>query len=209
MWQTLRKLEGKMGLWISKKQLRLYRYRQFNCDDAELLRRTEEIFLNNKIFFPSPTSLNDPFDCRVHFDFSDTTKEEFRLTFVKAWKKDGSLTEPQIADLFEYLHASDTGELERTLTNSLQGLIDKGGVLSMSSVNDDILMWSHYTDGHRGYCFELDTQGAEPEKVKYRKRYQKFNLFNNDPISGLLTKPLQWKYEKEWRLFAKRQILLI
>lgn len=185
-------------------QKRLYKYRAFNHDDPELKKRAEDVFLKNELYFSSPSQFNDPFDCLVHIDFSKVKKEEFWQSFNKALSKETTLTEQQIREIFERVYKSD--DLEEALTDSLQNVFNGGGVYSLSPKNDDILMWSHYSDGHRGYCFELDWLNEKLEEVQYSKRYPKFNIFNNEnqPNPALFTKPSQWKYEKEWRCFSKK-----
>ncbi len=42
------------------------------------------------------------------------------------------------------------------MRRDLQKDVDGAGILSLSKVRDDILMWTHYADRHRGLCFEFD-----------------------------------------------------
>lgn len=91
-------------------------------------------------------------------------------------------------------------------------------VICFSEVNDDILMWSHYTQGHTGFCIEFE-----------RKEDNDLGMWNscvpviynpeNKPLSFTLeeiTKPesftkiatsksLHWEYEKEWRLIGHHE----
>lgn len=75
---------------------------------------------------------------------------------------------------------------------------------------DSLLMWSHYANGHSGYCV----------KYKYDDicKYFNYNLFpviysnerfkptikesgnSGEIISTFMHKSCEWKYEKEWRL---------
>jgi len=208
--QSFRKYLGSSSLVACKgirhliMQKRLYKYRPFNHDDLKSKKRTEDIFLKNELYFPSPSQFNDPFDCLVHLDFSKVKKEEFWQYFNKALLKRTELTEQQIREKFERVYKSDNKE--KIFTASLQNSFNSRGVYSLSSKNDDILMWSHYSDGHRGYCFELDGIELKPQKVKYRKRYPKFDLFNGRNLLRILlfTKSSRWKYEREWRYFSEK-----
>ena len=40
------------------------------------------------------------------------------------------------------------------LSQSLMGGTDQWGILSLSALNDNVIMWSHYADSHRGVCIE-------------------------------------------------------
>ncbi len=98
--------------------------------------------------------------------------------------------------------------------------INKRGVLSFSSVRDDILMWSHYgestqesaSDSTQAIIFQLRARGD------YAEDYPEINMLNvasllvsGDRESGplavrlliralFLIKAGHWRYESEWRL---------
>ena len=185
-------------------QKKLYKYRTFDNDNPESKKRTEDIFLKNELYFSSPSNFNDPFDCLVHLDFSKVKKEEFWQFFYAAHLKRTTLTEQKIREKFEKAYKLDNKQ--EIFTASIQDSFDNCGVYSLSSKNNNILMWSHYSNGHRGYCFELDGIELEPQRVKYRKQYPKFDLFNGKNLLRLLlfTKSTHWKYEREWRYFSKK-----
>ena len=81
------------------------------------------------------------------------------------------------------------------------------GVLCLSSVENDILMWSHYADSHRGICLQFDGYFeffANTQEVKYPPVRPRINPFRQSKLemteAALLTKAEHWQYEKEWRL---------
>ena len=83
------------------------------------------------------------------------------------------------------------------------------GVLCLSAVRDDILMWSHYADFHRGVCLEFDgaaklMQHAFP--VSYSKERPSIHMIRDSNETAmeksLRTKSDHWKYEREWRLLS-------
>lgn len=90
------------------------------------------------------------------------------------------------------------------------------GVACFSSKCDDLLMWAHYADGHRGFCLEFSTQ-SEPfsraEPVTYCDSIPEVNPL--DILDGkstgpdlmqmmLRTKFTCWQYEEEWRILHMR-----
>lgn len=90
--------------------------------------------------------------------------------------------------------------------------INSKGVSCFSEKVNDLLMWSYYADGHRGFCLEFDTS-YEPfsklRKVKYTESNPKIdanNLFTEDlnyegiVEAYLATKYKDWSHEKEWRV---------
>ena len=87
----------------------------------------------------------------------------------------------------------------------------KVGILSLSEKNDDLLMWSHYANSHKGICLEFGTfqpsllDGARP--VRYADEFPAMELYEivvhedlRKSASWMLTKAAQWGYEKEWRV---------
>ena len=72
---------------------------------------------------------------------------------------------------------------------------------------DDLLMWAHYADSHRGVCLEFDGYGrlmAHAQRVEYSAVRRAINMYTDDRESSvtkaLLTKSDHWAYEAEWRL---------
>jgi hypothetical protein len=72
--------------------------------------------------------------------------------------------------------------------------------------SDNILMWSHYAENHRGVCLEFDASVrlfGSAMAVQYRKDYPSFtvNVQNADGVlQTILTKSDVWSYENEFRI---------
>lgn len=89
------------------------------------------------------------------------------------------------------------------------------GILSVSEVPDNLLMWAHYTDSHRGLVLEFDerhpffnrrrTQNDEfyfLRKVIYSDNPPASTLLTLDGDAVFVTKASQWAYEREWRMLV-------
>jgi len=82
-------------------------------------------------------------------------------------------------------------------------------VCSFSAKRDDLLMWGHYADSHRGFCIEFRLDGDKnlPNMcfpVKYQNEYYNKGAIRIDELTSMgqvLTKSTQWSYEEEWRAF--------
>ncbi|QFU21442.1 DUF2971 domain-containing protein [Shewanella sp. YLB-09] len=111
------------------------------------------------------------------------------------------------------------GNVERSIhTADFMGL---HGIVSLSETPDNLLMWSHYADEHKGAVVEFLIEGADPldmfnigkcptssdailGKVNYRKRRNypfSVDVQSLDSIRThyYLTKSDEWIYEKEHR----------
>lgn len=86
-------------------------------------------------------------------------------------------------------------------------------VLSLTQNPKNILMWGHYAQSHRGFVIEFNNEHSffnqkRSEKDEYgflRKVIYQKDLPSIDPnqegqVTHFLTKSLDWKYEKEWRM---------
>lgn len=110
--------------------------------------------------------------------------------------------------------------------------IDNFGVISLTTSNKNLLMWSHYASEHRGMVVELDIDDENPfdlfeidekidfnddhfsnfGKVEYSKdrtliQTQVNNLYDPDDSMKILKeifyrKSKDWKYEHEWRFMV-------
>lgn len=178
----------------------------------------EKIICQHEIYFPPPSSFNDPFDCSPAFSF-EATDDEIMLDYMRIAKKHGPpmtdidlredalqmLTDPSRNPRNPGVCAAIEDEHARIITNEI-------GVLCVSTIRDDILMWSHYGDSHRGICLEFDGLGnfmAHAQKVLYMTERRYINMYrDNDGAAmekALLTKSDHWRYEQEWRLIAHKQ----
>ena len=88
---------------------------------------------------------------------------------------------------------------------------------SLSAVSNNILMWSHYADSHKGFCIEYDVSNLKKELPKYttirQVRYENSLpidlkvLFNTDEyfhsiLDMCALKHKDWEYEKEYRILS-------
>lgn len=57
--------------------------------------------------------------------------------------------------MLHYLYQNVLNKGAEVISDMLDKMLQKFGVISFSEVNDNILMWSHYADQHHGFCLEL------------------------------------------------------
>ena len=103
----------------------------------------------------------------------------------------------------------DAEKMREISRNAVESNLKNIGVFCLSAKCDDILMWSHYTDGHQGFClaFEKDFYVKKPKKVSYKRKYPLIAFTEKKrkewPRKLLLTKSKRWKYEEEWRILDR------
>lgn len=193
----------------------LCRYRSVSELARERTRRVVETGLH---YFASPSSFNDPFDCRPNFTLEGT--EDAVRTYLRGmWARQA----PQLPEADRHAEVdavlSDPSRDPRIPENNklFAAVYDsmvtaQVGVLCLSEVHNDILMWSHYADCHRGICLIYDTNYdffAHALPVRYQRERPRVNPItqSNDQMldNAIYTKSSAWAYEKEWRILHYQQ----
>lgn len=169
---------------------------------------------NARIYFNSPSAFNDPFDSSIQetvFTLSNDDLVEIHNHYVKEEKVGG-----EIAKSYEKLPSGFREQVERGMHKPLSDLesmyLNDLGCSCFTESNTEILMWSHYANGHKGMCLEFDTS-YEPFNrafnVNYSNEFPSVSIvkllmdsreisLTEETLKPLLTKYTAWKYEKEW-----------
>lgn len=185
---------------------RLYKYRA-------LTPHTEAIFTKNHLYFASPSSFNDPFDClfRLVFDAKRKAKKKKYFEYLVSnlgWSR--SKARLEAARLFDSMSNQELDAWEKERGREFLAARNRIGVFCLSAVDDDVLMWSHYADCHRGICLEFRLAHtahvdffAGATRVRYQEDLPVVNPYEMDRLemmrACLLTKSSRWAYEQEWR----------
>ena len=211
---------------------KLYKYKPIDNRNIQNL-------VNEIIWIPKPARFNDPFDCnrKLHgktdyFKSRDLYLDAIGINEENA-KKFSSLlnyfdscknTEDAIQEIEKELEmAGDSIRMKfdkhEHATNALR---ENMGVLSLAKKNNNILMWSHYADSHKGMCLEFSTEASHygckntlknkefTNKVDYSDNYPsiaEMKIFDQTQSSMrqhlFLQKATCWGYEEEWRLLRQ------
>ena len=197
----------------------LYKYR--NWDDEYHKR----LITHNEIFFSSIKYFNDPFDSTVTARFDMGTEEQYFASALRIIEREYPSLTPKKQKRKAYQKFNEKKfkypeNIEWQKKNMRQVIEERFGVFSLTESEDNIVMWSHYADSHKGFCvgfdynklFDLENiMFSEMHdinlglyKVEYHKEYPLLNWFELDnegkTIKVLKIKSYQWEYEKEYRL---------
>lgn len=175
----------------TRKVYRLYKYRALA---GKALEYTARIIRDGYVYYAAPEEFNDPFDCRYCVTVDGLPEGAFQN--------------------------ANPDDVRKHANNFLwKAVNEEFRIFSLAGVSDNLLMWSHYADSHRGICLQLTFQASEDlYRVKYRNQRPQFYLvdafeqfrdeerFNRHAIEILTTKSRAWRYEKEFRCvdFGKR-----
>jgi hypothetical protein len=186
----------------------LYKYRAIDNNTIRLL-------LLNEAYFASSRQFNDPYESRLNLDL------RLNLSDVKEIFVHGADVMPVPEDILSHFVGNpDAWEpFERAYAGTLEKRLEEISMYSLSSRCDDIRMFSHYADGHKGLCLEF-TYSSAPFfnpifEVEYAAAfppisYKELRLAPEEYMrKWLCTKSSIWAHEKEWRVikFGERAAL--
>ena len=196
-----------------------------------------DVLKNGSIRFTQPEFFNDPFEAlpKVERLFSDdlldglyaimsddkflnslsdnSESKQFVKQFRETFIRDNFASNKNL--FYQRLKPNED------LTNGMSRFFNSiYGILSLSEVDDSILMWSHYASNHKGFVIGfnhsdevslLHDNAKKPLKINYTKQRPHITIFDTKYLSNqkylyrwyktfLLTKSIEWCYEQEWRL---------
>lgn len=213
------------------KPLILYKYRQVNELSINALEQ-------GKVWYSIPERLNDPNDVAITWEKDFTAKQivrEFIMNRDKGTPVEGKLKIDELVERYlregygykkilekidELFMPVDKKTQRELLQDTLyynQILFSKMGVFSLSEDPLNTLMWSHYSDSHKGFCLGFECHatnvlGQYANKIEYVEQINlpqiaAFSMNNNDDeifLELAHKKSKDWSYEKEWRVIKPK-----
>ncbi|EEY5671187.1 TPA: DUF2971 domain-containing protein [Escherichia coli] len=180
-------------------------YKYIGDDDARnVLKNLKRFMEDGTISSTQPVKFNDPSEFKVSIRVFGTPKQlrdcYDKFEGVKFSYNQWLSTVPAV-----------TKEMEEALRSSA---MKQFGVICLASVSDSILMWSHYSASHKGFCIGFDDEFIKTvedfhdfDYIKYIGSAPVFNYALED-IHALFQKVFFykdscWHYENERRIITK------
>jgi hypothetical protein len=200
---------------------RLFKYRalgsQHKHERQLQLEYAIDIIAQHRLYVSPPTSFNDPFDCRENLSFEGSEEQKLERAVQKIMKDKPSISisEARLAapNRLRIVEQHGRTQIKALIENQL-------GIVSFAGSRDNLLMWAHYANAHRGIVIEFDANKlsgdtslrsvdffGEALQVQYVETLPTTNFFTEDSVKQvkklLLTKSSHWKYEQEFRMVVK------
>ena len=173
----------------------LYKYRPWNIHTAQGL-------ANSTLYYSSCLDFNDPYDSRIPATFFDVSDAEYREAL-------STVGTPQEAKAVIRAQTHRLPHVRETMKQMAHEKHASYGIACLSSVRDDILMWSHYADGHRGVCLKYEWNSDRAPayhayEVKYDPNPPRLKITDAlvppGTVPFIVSKSNRWCYEKEYRV---------
>ena len=163
--------------------MKLYKYRTINQFSLDIAR-------NQRLFLSLVSELNDPYDVLI--------KSAATMHKIEYYTDDqGNRLEPKYTSEFW----------------NINGDLAKKKVCALSSLKDSVLMWSHYSNSHKGIVFEIEVDDKYIHKINYISEENFFKETDNfceklkqktiteeDWNLYYRYKVKEWEYEEEYRI---------
>lgn len=197
----------------------LYKYRPIvNYDDLERDLYLDALF-NHYAIFSSRTNFNDLFDSKI--DLIKPTPKDIKELIKLLPKKE---RKNFLSHINKGVFTPEGHEFINKIERMFNEKIDSYAFMSLSSIPDSNLMWSHYGACHRGFCIEYKTEYVKAKRVNYvddipslelldlHKSY--YHLITDDGLGNKIIDALhcklnEWQYESEYRYMASNKLAVI
>lgn len=168
----------------------LYKYRTID--------RVKQLLENHKIYFSSCKEFNDPFESAINI-LSGYTPQQYYESFIF-----GGMS-PEVSKELTKQIVSGIIDGETLLKQLTREVISSVGYYCMTTKPDNLLMWAHYGDSHKGVCLKFDILKdldtfLSPVQVEYNTHYMDFDALSGILLNVLRRKSSEWKYEDEYRI---------
>ena len=183
---------------------------KFSSFSEEKFNHYESLFIDKKLYHATPSELNDPFESRPRYKRAETREEiqGLRSRLIKLARGEG-LTKKEAAQAVTKKMAIPE-ELHKNLNSIILKNYQELRICSFTKNLDNLLLWAHYADSHKGFCIEFECVNSElslANKVAYRSTYPTFTfpLSKENVILPVLIKSKDWAYEQEFRSAIRPQ----
>ncbi len=146
---------------------------------------------NREFYFADPKHLNDPVDCQIGI---------YSALVVAIDKAEKEL--PTVKQKLQKL-----GDLNK-IFQSIENDVKQSAIFSLSKKNNNILMWSHYADNHKGFAagFQLSTNFTEYNPNNAILGTNKVKYFKDNPFVDFFLEYTKSRQNLTMREFAVRLI---
>jgi hypothetical protein len=195
----------------------IYKYRNWSIDNHK------NCLLKNQLYFAAPGELNDPYDFKIHTDFSLLDTDYKKLQYINLAINNYSKEQlQQLGDvnafrkrLFSFMKLnSEQFQSEYDAKETARSSI-RFGILCFSLKWNNILMWTHYANSSKGFCIGLNREKIEAAKigmsglVKYQDEFPSIDPLDTNHMEKIIKqmhfKATPWSYEEEYRISIIKQ----
>ena len=194
---------------------------------------TKSIFKKAEIFYATPKSCNDPFDCNLRLHVRDSTDQEWETYIMKRIAADPTGRPELERVLSQKLWKSNPAIAADVGGSTQKQLHEESSLFCLSKIGNSIPMFAYYADSHTGIAVEFEFDETEVPcgisfgdptdrntwydrkiifgDVKYPAGMPELNFHRLHNASAdelvrslMFSKAQEWTHEKEFRIFRRQ-----
>ncbi len=182
---------------VADKQLPrfVYRMRTVNSFFVDSLTKSH-------IWCANPQDFNDPFDCDINIKFIKQNLARMQSYFdIYHWQLFRS-------DEFVNINTANisNNNFQALINQVAKKVIRNKGIACFLSSHQNLLMWSHHADAHKGICLKFNVLEdshffSMSKAVKYTQAYPEYLNNKKEFVNEMFfTKLAEWSYEGKVRV---------
>lgn len=209
-----------------------YKYRPLLSDRKHRIENafTQSLIQSCEVFYATPSSFNDPYDCNLKLHADDSTDADWS-NYIKKLISQYPARAAQLAIVLNQRLWNTHPELNTFGEDTRRIHYEESSILCLSRRPDSIPMFSYYADSHHGVAVELTFSDDEfpcgipcgdlskPDQLYQRKiiahdveyspvlpelNYHRLYGSRQLVMSLIFTKFDIWKHEEEFRIFRRK-----
>ncbi len=165
--------------------------------------------INSQIWFSNAQDFNDPFDCDINMRIQESTLSQIQSYFDNHLK---NLFQKRELEKINTQNITRE-QFELLINKAAKKVTHRKGLACFMSSCENLLMWAHYADSHKGVCLKFDLLEdanlfSPAKKVEYSKNYPQYDYLTNknDFVNQMFfTKSEDWAYEGEVRVLKDKK----
>ncbi len=208
-----------------------YKYRPLYSDRSGGVPHgfTQSLIESRRLFYATPTSFNDPFDCNLRLHANDSTDDDW-ASYIDALIAQYPDRRDQLTVVKDQKLWNTHPELGDIGLGTRKTIYEESSVLCLAKRPDSIPMFAYYADDHHGVAVELEFSDIEipcgipcgdlgdpgnlyqrkitVDDIEYLPALPELNyhrLYDTTQLvkSLMFTKFDGWRHEEEFRVFRK------
>lgn len=186
-----------------------YLYKYMGANDYVFENLEKDLLVVRK-----PYEYNDPFEA-VHYienQYNFFNNSEIKIMNSKGYEYTEREKKIILDEMCKIVREKQESSGAKYLNN----------VLCLSSIEKSILMWSHYSESHKGICVQYEFEdifmnNVEDEEnginiilpMQYSDKVPIIKEYGKEAIKPIyFTKSEEWSYEKEWRVLINNKEII-
>jgi hypothetical protein len=155
---------------------------------------------HREVYFAHPSTFKDPYDCRVVIQFGKMDDKQIKLFVRHGVDRDHPMWNEKSRHLefkrrLKILRSHDAAYFDKGLSDTVEKSINATGILSLTALPYNDVMWEKYGNNHTGFCVGFYSE------IVFQYCGGGGPVFYEDELPVVLPEPIHDHYDQMTRFF--------